>query len=275
VVEPLELQIVLRRIVQAAVDLVGARYGALGVISADGGLEAFIHVGMADETVARSPLEASGWLGALIGRPHPIRLAHLSEHPRSVGFPAGHPAMEGFLGVPVRVRDQVFGNLYLTEPASGAFSSEDEQLVTALAATAGYAIANARLFDEAKLRQRWTVAAAEITALLVAGVPDEADVLLADELESRSTADRVCIVRVPAPDRQPVIAQARGVDADRLVGAALSHDAIPARILTGDSARSLDAGITDLADGLAIRDTRGTHGPVMLLPIHHAGTPWV
>lgn len=275
-VEPLDLPVVLRRIVQAAADLVGARYGALGVISANGGLEAFIHVGMAGEAVAaigHLP-EGRGVLGALIDDPHPIRLAHLSEHPRSVGFPAGHPAMEGFLGVPVRVRDQVFGNLYLTEPASGSFSSEDEQLVTALAATAGYAIANARLFDEAKLRQRWTAAAAEITASLVAGAPDEADVLLADELEARSIADRVCVVRVPALDRQPVVAQARGVDADRLVGAALSHGAISARILAGEGARSLDAGVTDLTDGLAIRDTRGIHGPVMLLPIRHAGTPW-
>lgn len=275
-VEPLDLPVVLRRIVTAAVDLVGARYGALGVISARGGLEAFIHVGMADDAVAtigHLP-EGRGVLGALIDDPHPIRLAHLSEHPRSVGFPAGHPAMEGFLGVPVRVRDQVFGNLYLTEPAAGSFSAEDEQLVTALAATAGYAIANARLFDEARLRQQWTAAAAEITASLVAVSPDEADELLADELASLSTADRICIVRVTASARQPFVAQARGVDADRIAGAVVSDDSIPARTLATKAATALEAGLTDLPDELAIRDAQGVQGPLLLLPIHHAGAAW-
>jgi signal transduction histidine kinase len=280
VVEPLDLPIVLRRIVQAAVDLVGARYGALGVVSANGGLEAFIHVGMADDVVAaigHLP-EGRGVLGALIDDPHPIRLAHLSAHPRSAGFPAGHPAMEGFLGVPVRVRDQVFGNLYLTEPATGSFSAEDEQLVTALAATAGYAIANARLFDEARLRQRWTAASAEITASLVAVSPDEADLVLVDELASLSAAERICIVRVTEPDRRPYVARARGLDADRLSGSVLSSDALPVRVLAGGGGRTLESGPADLADeltdDLAIRDARGVRGAVMLLPIHHADAAW-
>ena len=150
VVEPIELPAVLERIVHAAVELVDAEYGALGVVAPEGGLEEFIHVGMAPEVVAaigHLP-DGRGMLGALIDDPRPIRLHHLGEDPRSVGFPRDIPPMDGFLGVPIRVRDEVFGNLYLSNPRAAEFDREDEQLVTALAATAGFAIANARLFDE-------------------------------------------------------------------------------------------------------------------------------
>ncbi|HAM25798.1 MAG TPA: hypothetical protein DCP11_03615, partial [Microbacteriaceae bacterium] len=155
VVEQLDLPVVLRRIVESAVGLVGAQYGALGVIAPQGGLEQFINVGMTpDEVTAIGHLpEGHGLLGALIDNPRPIRLQHLSEDPRAAGFPAEHPAMDSFLGVPVRVRDEVYGNLYLTNQSSGGFSKEDEELVTALAATAGFAIDNARLFAETRRRQ--------------------------------------------------------------------------------------------------------------------------
>ena len=169
VVEPIELPVVLERIVQAAVELVDAEYGALGVVAPEGGLEEFIHVGMAPEAVAaigHLP-EGRGVLGALIDDPRPIRLRHIGEDPRSVGFPAGHPPMDGFLGVPIRVRDEVFGNLYLSNPRATEFTAEDEQLVTALAATAGFAIANARLFDETRMRQLWTASSAQIASSLL------------------------------------------------------------------------------------------------------------
>lgn len=150
IIEHLDLAVVLQRIVEAAVELVDAQYGALGVISKDGGLEQFINVGMSPEQVAiigHLP-QGRGLLGAVIDNPHPIRIPLISEHELSVGFPANHPDMMSFLGVPVRVRDAVYGNLYLTNQKSGSFSDEDEQLVTALAATAGIAIENARLFAE-------------------------------------------------------------------------------------------------------------------------------
>jgi GAF domain-containing protein len=148
VAEHLELPVVLTKIVEAAVELVGARYGALGVISRSGGLEQFITVGMSDEEVAAigEPPAGHGLLGAVIDDPIPIRLKHLGDDSRSEGFPPNHPAMESFLGVPVRVRDEVYGNLYLSNSDSGEFSAEDEQLVGNLAATAGFAIDNARLF---------------------------------------------------------------------------------------------------------------------------------
>ena len=155
VIENIELPVVLRRIVEAAVELVGAQYGALGVVSPDGSLEQFINVGMAPEIIeiiGHLP-EGHGLLGALIADPHPIRIPKLSADERSVGFPAGHPSMDSFLGVPIRVRDEVYGNLYLSNQSSGEFSDQDEQLVTALAATAGIAIENARLFDETRRRQ--------------------------------------------------------------------------------------------------------------------------
>lgn len=151
----LDLLPLLRRIVHAAVDLVGARYGALGVLSPSGkGLSEFVHEGMDDElvrTIGHLP-EGRGILGLLINQPEALRLDDLTAHPAAVGFPAGHPPMASFLGMPVRLRDRVFGNLYLTEKIGGGpFTEEDEQLASALATAAGLAIANARL--HARVRQ--------------------------------------------------------------------------------------------------------------------------
>ncbi|MDN4596806.1 GAF domain-containing protein [Leifsonia virtsii] len=175
VVSHLELPTVLRTIVEAAVDLVGAHYGALGVIAETGGLEQFIHVGMpqADvERIGHLP-EGHGLLGALIDDPRPIRIDSIADDPRSAGFPAHHPPMTAFLGVPITVRDTVYGNLYLTDPESGGFSEDDEQLVRSLAATAGFAIDNARLYAESSARQAWTASAAEMTASVLGGeAPD-------------------------------------------------------------------------------------------------------
>src|SRR6266545_3671450 len=137
----LALPHVLRRIIEAARELVHARYAALGVLSPDSGLEQFIHVGVDDATVARIGHlpEGKGLLGALIDDPRPIRLATIIDDPRSVGFPDHHPPMKSFPGVPIRIRDEVYGNLYFTEREGGEFTAEDEELVSALAATAATA----------------------------------------------------------------------------------------------------------------------------------------
>jgi len=131
------------------VDLLDARYGALGVIGTDRRLEQFIHVGIdADLAAQIGPLpDGKGLLGVLIDDATPVRLKRLSEDSRSSGFPNHHPPMDSFLGVPIRVGEEVFGNLYLTESSRGEFSAEDEDLALALAATAGVAIENARLFE--------------------------------------------------------------------------------------------------------------------------------
>jgi signal transduction histidine kinase len=166
IVSHLELPTVLRAIIEAAVELVGARYGALGVIAESGGLEQFIHVGMSASDVDRIGHlpEGHGLLGALIDDPRPIRLDSIAGDPRSAGFPAGHPPMTAFLGVPIIVRDAVYGNLYLTDPVAGGFTEDDEQLVRDLAANAGLAIDNARLFAESAARQAWSASAAELAA---------------------------------------------------------------------------------------------------------------
>jgi len=145
----LSLPAVLRHIVESAVTLIDARYCALGVLDAAGeGLSEFVHVGMSPEQVGRIDHlpEGHGILGVLILEPVPLRLGVLGAHPDSYGFPAGHPPMGSFLGVPIRVRDQVFGNLYLTDKRSAVeFSQEDEILAVALAGAAGVAVENSRL----------------------------------------------------------------------------------------------------------------------------------
>ncbi|HVL27335.1 MAG TPA: GAF domain-containing sensor histidine kinase [Acidimicrobiales bacterium] len=145
----LDLETVLRHIVESAVALVDARYGALGVLDEAGtSLAQFLTVGLEPDTYAAiGPLpKGHGILGLLIRDPKPIRLPDLSEHPDSYGFPPHHPPMKSFLGVPVRVRDQVFGNLYLTDKTTAeVFTDIDEELVVGLAAAAGVAIENARL----------------------------------------------------------------------------------------------------------------------------------
>jgi signal transduction histidine kinase len=167
----LNLPAVLRHIVNAARDLVGARYAALGVVADDGTLEQFVHVGMDSETVERIGHlpRGHGILGHLIRHPEPVRLDDLSEHPASIGFPADHPPMSSFLGVPIRVRDTVFGNLYLTESTQGSFTAEDEQLVSSLAGTAAMAIHNARLFDDSERRRRWQEVSTQVTQQLFTG----------------------------------------------------------------------------------------------------------
>lgn len=147
----LSLPDVLRRIVDSAVELVDARYGALGVLDPDQhSLSEFVNVGLTpDESRAIGPLpQGHGILGLLIVEPRPIRLADLSKHADSFGFPPNHPPMRSFLGVPITIHDRVFGNLYLTEKRSAEeFSEDDETLAVALAKAAAIAIDNARLHE--------------------------------------------------------------------------------------------------------------------------------
>src|SRR5215467_8204656 len=172
----LELEAMLRRIVEAAVDLVDAKYGALGVIGEDNRLTGFIPVGLDADEISKIHHwpEGQGLLGLLIAEPHPLRLANIAAHPASSGFPDGHPAMRSFVGVPVRVRDHVFGNLYLTEKRGGGeFTEDDEAVLTALGAAAGVALENARLYDEATRQQRWLRASSELTIALLSGASPE------------------------------------------------------------------------------------------------------
>src|SRR6185312_15658239 len=166
----LDLRSTLQRIVEAACALAGARYGALGVIGPDRLLSDFITHGIDPATHAAigDLPHGRGVLGLLITDPHPVRLPDIRKHPRSYGFSPKHPPMHSFLGVPVRIRDQVFGNLYLAEKRGGAqFDQDDEDIMVALSVAAGAAIENARLYDLTRRRQRWLEAAAEITSVLL------------------------------------------------------------------------------------------------------------
>jgi signal transduction histidine kinase len=147
----LELAAILDRIVAAACKLVDARYGALGVLDDSGGLADFRTHGLseAERAALCDPPTGRGILGHIIEHPEPLRLTDLSAHPDSVGFPPGHPPMKTFLGVPVTVRDKAWGNLYLTDKRGGGrFTEDDEAIIEALAAAAGVAIDNARLYAE-------------------------------------------------------------------------------------------------------------------------------
>jgi signal transduction histidine kinase len=174
----LDLEAVLGRVVEAACALVDAKYGALGVISEDGeGLTAFIHRGIDDATAARigDLPEGRGVLGLLIEQPYPRRIDDLTTHPDSYGFPPHHPPMHAFIGAPIRVRDQVFGNLYLAEKQhGGTFTQDDEVLLVGLAAVAGAAIENARLYDDLQQRERWRDGVLEISTAALAGEPTNA-----------------------------------------------------------------------------------------------------
>ena len=221
----LDLEMVLKQIVEAAITLVRARYGALGIISEGGRLVEFVPVGLSDNQIAAIHHwpEGRGLLGALITDPRPLRLPDISASPKSSGFPPGHPPMRSFLGVPVRVRDEVYGNLYLTEKEGGAdFDEEDEALLVALAAAAGVAIDNAKLYEEARRQQRWLRASSEVTRRLLSGsAPDEVLALVTQQTLEMSGADLVALA-VPTPDRQQLVIQhAAGAGAPGALGLVL------------------------------------------------------
>jgi signal transduction histidine kinase len=269
IVGNLALPALLRRIVQAACELTQARYGALGVLDPAGGLEQFVNVGFDEETlglIGHLP-EGRGLLGAVIDDAEPIRLATMSEDPRSVGFPAHHPPMNSFLGVPIRVRDVVFGNLYLTERANGEFTAEDEELVAALAATAGVAIANARLYEEARRRQDWLQASTEVTQQLLSTEGEEPLRLIARQARVIADSDIVTFM-LPTPDGQRLIVEvAAGQGADELTA------------LTTPIAKTLVGQAFTTGQPVLVGDIEGDHdhlgnlsevvpvGPVMVVPL--------
>jgi signal transduction histidine kinase len=214
----LELEPTLRRIVETAIDLVDATYGALGVIGSEGQLARFIPVGLTAEEIGRIDHwpQGRGLLGLLMKDPRPLRLARISGHGESSGFPEGHPAMESFLGVPVRVRDEVFGNLYLTNKRGGGeFTEDDEAVLLALGAAAGVAVENARLYQAARRSQRWMQASAEVTTDLLSG-RDPGEVLERITCQARDLSD-ADIALLALPDeagRALVVAHADGAGAE-------------------------------------------------------------
>lgn len=270
IVEHLALEDTLLAVVSAAVELVDAEYGALGVIARDGQeLERFIHVGMDEEQVRRIGHlpRGRGVLGAVVAEAEPIRLDHIGQDHRAAGFPPGHPAMDGFLGVPLRVRDTVYGNLYLANPRRGSFTQEDQELVEALGATAGVAIDNARLFEESRLRERWATATADVSAALVAdGSIEDVLTIIADCVLAFVGADLVAVVLPDDEDDDLEVAVAVGPVADVVRRRYPSSGSL--------AGRAIDSGtvVTDATDAEDATTTWGAPlGPTIAIPLRVGG----
>ncbi|MDY7088986.1 MAG: GAF domain-containing sensor histidine kinase [Actinomycetota bacterium] len=215
----LDLRSTLQRIVESACALVGARYGALGVIGADRTeLADFITHGIdpAQHAKIGGLPHGRGVLGVLITDPKPVRLPDIRQHPDSYGFPPNHPPMHSFLGVPVRTHDQIYGNLYLTEKRDAEeFSDDDEEIVVALAAAAGVAIDNARLYALARRRERWLSATAEITGVLLGTVRRrEALTLIARRAREVTGAELALVMLYDEDNSRYTIEVAEGTDPD-------------------------------------------------------------
>jgi signal transduction histidine kinase len=225
----LNLDVTLRRIVEAATELVDARYGALGVLGPDGSLAAFVHVGVDEELAAQLGHlpEGKGVLGELTAEPRALRLDDLRQHPSSIGFPPGHPEMGSFLGVPVRSRGEVFGNLYLTAKREGLFSTEDEAVLTALAGAAGIAIANARLFEAAEAQRSWLAAVTDVRTALLQGLPPQEVLdLVVERVAKLTDADATLLLLGPdITDGSYEVRAQTGTDLDRITGIGLGEDA--------------------------------------------------
>lgn len=240
VVEHLELPVVLQRIAETAVAIVDAEYGALGVLGPDGELEEFIQVGV----------------------------------PPDVAKEIGHVPQGR--GVPIRVRDEAIGNLYLTNRRAGEFSEEDEELVAALAATAGFAIENARLYAETRARELWAEASAQIAASLATNPSSAALRVLADELIDRATADRVCVVLEGPEPLTLRVDEARGVGADDLSGRVLaSMDTLAGVVLESGESRVMSGARrgAEPVESLAISDADAI-GPSMFVALRNAASVW-
>ncbi len=266
----LELEVVLQRIVESAVSLVDAEYGALGVLGEEGTIKQFLTVGIDEKTIARMGHypRGEGILGLLIRHPEPLRLANLARHPSSVGFPSGHPPMTSFLGTPIKVREQVFGNLYLTDKQGAAeFDADDEAVLRTLAAAAGVAIDNARLYDDARRRQRWLAASNELTRSLLSGT-EPAAVLesFTATLREMAGADLVTLAIPVGDSGELVIEAASGTRAEDARGLVLGAATLAAKVFASGETITSDAVSADP------RATGGSAaivelGPAFLVPL--------
>jgi signal transduction histidine kinase len=273
----LDLESTLRRIVETAVELVDATYGALGVIGNGGGLAEFIPVGLTEEEIGQIDHwpEGHGLLGLLIKDPRPLRLASISAHAESSGFPTGHPAMKSFLGVPVRVRDEVFGNLYLTNKRGGGeFTEDDEAVLLALGAAAGVAVENARLYQAAWHSQRWLQASAEVTTALLSGAePDEVLARITSQARDLTDADIAVLALPDAGGRRLTIRYVDGDGAQAVSGIVLPMDqSLSGRVLaTGDPVTSADFAGDERA-ATAARAAMRDVGPAVIFPLGAPGS---
>lgn len=271
-----ELDLVLRRIAEAARELVGAEYAALGVLGTGGEMVAFEYAGIdeqAAERIGRLP-SGLGILGRLIDDPRPLRLENLGEHDASVGLPAGHPHMRSFLGVPIRIRGRVYGNLYLaekTEPrgqVGGSFTEQDEQLLVSLAASAAVVIDNARLLREARRREIWQEASWQITqAQREGGDPDAVLSLITERAAELSGGDVALLMLSESRAGVLRIRSAVGRDTAQMTGrqVPLNGSFVGSAVQSGRSWLSEDVGADEREDASSTGLPPGL-GPCMMVP---------
>jgi signal transduction histidine kinase len=232
----LDLDGVLLRVVETAAELAGAEYAALGVVdpAGDERLSQFVTTGISPDAAARIGHlpQGRGVLGLLIREPRPIRLTDLTSHPASAGFPSEHPPMHAFLGVPISVGGDVFGNLYLTEKrGGGAFTDDDEQVVLTLASAAGLAVQNARLYEQSRRRQQWLEAGTAITTQLLSGTPAH-EVLPEVVRQARDLGDaELALVALTNPDGTLTVVAADGEGADAVLRRDLPSESLTAAVM--------------------------------------------
>ncbi|UUU42145.1 GAF domain-containing protein [Streptomyces sp. NBC_00162] len=270
----LELHSTLQHIVDSAAELCEARYGALGVIDPERSrLTELFTAGMSDaerNAIPRLPDGRSGMLGILIRDPRPLLLDDLTQDPRAAGFPPGHPPMHSFLGVPIRVHTEVFGNLYLTEKrGGGSFTETDLSLLRVLAAQAGIAIGNSRLYETARRRERWIEGAAAVTTALLAGRP-AADALMCVAERARLLADAAAgVVLQPTPEGgMEIVAASTHGDPGDLVGTAIAPGSPVLEQLLGGEPVFIEDSATDPRMTTHVRER---FGPSMMLPLQSGG----
>ncbi|MEV0446631.1 GAF domain-containing protein [Streptomyces sp. NPDC050600] len=269
----LELHSTLDRICETAAELADARYAAIGVVDEEGeGLSDFVTYGVGDDVarrIGRRPDGHAGLLGALIRDPQTIRLADLSADPRAAGFPPGHPPMRTFLGVPIRVQGEIFGNLYLAEKHGGGdFNDYDVHMVRVLATEAGIAIGNARLYEAAMQRERWIDGSVAVTtALLSGGDADDALTVVAEQ--ARRLADAaVGIVLLPAEDGGLEIVAASSPHPTKSLGVVIPPESpVVERLMEGEAVFVADAS----SDVRMVHRLSDQYGPAMLLPLQSGG----
>ncbi|MER7393934.1 GAF domain-containing protein [Streptomyces sp. NPDC000151] len=267
----LDVERVLRHIVEAAVVLADAEYGALGVIENGRRLSRFLTVGISDELTAKiGPLPSEhGILGELIRHPEPLRLTDLTEHPDRYGFPPNHPPMRTFLGVPIRVRNEVFGNLYLTDKRGGArFDADDEAMLSMLAFAAGVAIDNARLHHESRRREQWLEALGEITRVLLSGADTrEALALIACRIGELADADSVAVYLPDVSTGELTAVVVHGTDSEHLTGSVVPRHGSLAGLAARTGEPVVSADMTTDPRAFGLRAEAQDTGPAVAVPL--------
>lgn len=269
----LELHSTLDRICEKAAELADARYAAIGVVAEDGeGLADFVFHGVDEETarrIGRLPDGHKGLLGALIHDPAPVRLARLDEDARACGFPEHHPAMRSFLGVPIRVQGEIFGNLYLAEKRDGGpFTDDDLKMVRVLAAEAGIAIGNARLYEAAQQRERWIDGSVAVTRALLSADDAEDALQVVAEQARRLSGSVAGIVLLPAAEGGLEISAVAKDRPSTVLGAVVPPESeLVAELLDGEAVFLDDAA----TDPRMVTDFAREYGPTMMLPLQSDG----